>query len=65
MRVAVLLSVLALICGVAAAFGYPAVTINGTPIVGFRGLAISIPVAAAFPSAVYLWHKLFVSSPRR
>jgi hypothetical protein len=58
MRAAALLSLLVLICGVAAALGYPAVRINGTPVVGLWGLAVAIPVAAAFPSAVFAWRKL-------
>jgi hypothetical protein len=65
MRAAALLSLMAIICGIAAAFGYPAAWINGAPVLGLRGLAVSIPIAAAFPLAVYAWRKLFHSKPTR
>jgi hypothetical protein len=58
MRAAVLLSVVAIMCGIAAAFGYPAVWVNGAPVVGLRGLMASIPIAAVFPLAVLAWRTL-------
>jgi hypothetical protein len=58
MRVAVLLSSLFLICGIAAFFGVPAVGFSGQPIVGVRGLVVAL-VAAAVPLAVVLgWRKM-------
>ena len=57
-RVAVLLSVLFLICAIAAFFGVPAVQVGGEPVVGLRGLVVGL-VAAAAPLVVVLgWRKM-------
>lgn len=58
MRAAILLSVLVLICGVAALFGYPTVAVNGDPVMGLPALLISVLLAAVFPGAVFVWRKL-------
>jgi hypothetical protein len=61
MRAAILLSILVLICGVAALFGYPTVSVNGDPVIGLPALLMSVLLAAAFPGAVFVWRKLFSS----
>jgi hypothetical protein len=61
MRGAILGSVLVLICGVAALFGYPAMSVNGTRVFGLPALLISVVLAAAFPAAVFVWRRLFPS----
>ena len=61
MRAAILLSVLVVICGVAALLGYPTVGVNGNPVVGLPALLISVVLAAVFPGAVFVWRKLFSS----
>jgi hypothetical protein len=62
MRVAVLLSALVVICGVAALFGYPTVAVNGQPVIGLPALLMSVVLAAVFPGAVFLWRKRSSSS---
>jgi hypothetical protein len=58
MRVALLLSGLFLICGIAAFFGVPAVGFSGQPIVGVRRFVVGL-VAAAVPLVVVLgWRKM-------
>ena len=61
MRAALLLSVLALVCGVAALFGYPTVSLNSTPAVGLPALLMSMALAAVFPATVLAWRKFFSS----
>ena len=65
MRAAVLLSVLVLICGVAALFGYPTMAVNGDPVVGLPALLASAVLAAVFPGTVFVWRKLFRGSSNR
>jgi hypothetical protein len=45
------------IFGIAALFGLPAVSINGRPIFGVAGLAISLVFAAVPPLVVLGWRK--------
>ncbi len=52
MRAALLLSLLCVICGVAAAFGYPAVYAAGEPTFGLKGLTFALAMALVAPSAV-------------
>jgi hypothetical protein len=59
MRAAILLSVLFLICGVAAFFGVPAVHIDGQPVLGVRGFATALIAAAIPPLVVFGWRKIF------
>ena len=61
MRAALLLSLMVMICGMAAAFGYPAVWISGAPVLGLRGLVAAALMATAFPLAVLIWRKRFHS----
>jgi hypothetical protein len=46
------MSVLLLICGVAALFGVPAVSIGGQPIIGVRGFFLALAAAAVPPIVV-------------
>jgi hypothetical protein len=52
MRAALLLSLMAVICGIAAAFGIPAIYVNARPIFGIAGLAASLVLAAIPPMVV-------------
>jgi len=58
MRVALLLSLLFLICGLAAFFGVPAVNFNGRPITGLVGLLIGLLIAAIPPVVVLGFRRL-------
>lgn len=58
MRAAVLLSVLCVICGLAALFGIPAVYVFRTPVLGVAGFATSLVWAAIPPLAVLAWRRL-------
>jgi hypothetical protein len=53
MRAAYLLSLMCIICGVAAALGYPAVYVAGRAVMGLSGLLIAL-VYATFPPLVVL-----------
>lgn len=57
MRAALLLSLLCLICVVAAAFGRQAVWIDGKPVVGFSGFVIGLLIAPVPPLLVVVWRK--------
>ncbi len=57
MRAAILLSVMFLICGVAALFGVPAVWVNYKPITGLAGLGLSLVWAALPPLVVLGWRR--------
>jgi hypothetical protein len=57
MRAALLLSVMSIICGLAALFGMPAVYFNAKPVVGVAGLATSVVFAAIPPLVVLGWRK--------
>ena len=52
MRAALLLALLFVIGGVAAALGYPAVRFAGTPVAGIKGLVLAVAMAAILPAAV-------------
>ena len=58
MRAAVLLSVLILICGVAALLGIPAVWVDRQPITGIAGFLTALLGAAIPPVVVLGWRKL-------
>ncbi len=58
MRAALLLSLLCVICGVAAAFGVPAVWIRQQPVIGVSGFAVGLLFAAIPPSVVVVWRNL-------
>ena len=57
MRAALLLSVMCIICGLAAAFGVPAVYVSEKPVFGIAGLATSLIFAAIPPLVVLGWRK--------
>ena len=57
MRAAVLLSVMCVICGLAALFGIPAVYVASKPVAGIAGFATSIVFAAIPPIVVLAWRK--------
>jgi hypothetical protein len=57
MRAAVFLSVLCVICGLAALFGIPAVYVSSKPVLGVAGLGTSIVFAAIPPIVVLAWRK--------
>ncbi len=63
MRAAWLLSLMIVICGVAAALGLPAVYVAGRPIFGFSGLLIALVGAALPPLVVIGFKKLRARSP--
>jgi hypothetical protein len=58
MRAAWLLSLMIVICGVAAARGIPAVYVAGRPVFGLSGLLIALAGAALPPLAVIGFKKL-------
>jgi hypothetical protein len=57
MQAALLLSVMCIICGLAALFGIPAVYVNAKPVFGVSGLAASLVFAAIPPLLVLGWRK--------
>ena len=57
MRAALLLSVMSIICGVAAFFGKPAIYVNYKPVLGVAGLATSLLFAAVPTLAVLGWRR--------
>jgi|1185.fasta_scaffold742026_1 hypothetical protein len=57
MRAALLLSVMSVICGLAALFGIPAIYVNAKPLFGIVGLGTSILFAAIPPLVVLGWRK--------
>lgn len=58
MRAALLLSVMFMICGVAALFGIPAIGFNDKPVLGVAGLATALVYAAVPPLLVLGWRKI-------
>jgi hypothetical protein len=58
MRAALMLSVLCIICGLAALFGVPAVYVGGKPVLGVLGFAASLVGAAVPPIGVLGWRRL-------
>jgi hypothetical protein len=58
MRAALLLSVLCIVCGLAALVGVPAVYVGGKPVLGVLGFAASLVGAAVPPVWVLSWRKL-------
>ena len=58
MRAAVLLSILCLICGLAALFGVHAVYVGGQAMVGLKGLVVAMAGAVVPPALVLGWRKL-------
>ena len=64
MRAALLLSLLCLICGVAATFGIQAIWIRGQPVVGLTGLGIGLLSAAISPLIVLGW-RMIKKGPRK
>jgi hypothetical protein len=57
MRAALLLSVVCVICGLAALFGIPAVYASAKPLFGVVGLVTSLAFAAIPPLVVLGWRK--------
>jgi 4-amino-4-deoxy-L-arabinose transferase-like glycosyltransferase len=57
MRAALLLSVMCVICGLAALFGIPAVYVAAKPLFGVVGLAASLVFAVIPPLVVLGWRK--------
>jgi hypothetical protein len=57
MRAALLLSLMSLICGVAALFGIPAIWVGGRPIAGIAGLLTALLFAAVPPLVVLGWRE--------
>jgi hypothetical protein len=57
MRAALLLSIMCVICGLAALFGIPAVYVTSKPVLGVAGFATSIVYAAILPIVVLGWRK--------
>jgi 4-amino-4-deoxy-L-arabinose transferase-like glycosyltransferase len=57
MRAALLLSVMFVICGLAALFGIPAIYVHAKPLFGAAGLATSLLMAAIPPLVVLGWRK--------
>jgi len=57
MRAALLMSVLSVICGIAALFGIPAVYVHHKPLFGVVGLATSLLLGAIPPLVVLGWRK--------
>ena len=57
MRAALLLSVMCVICGLAALFGIPAIYVNAKPLFGVVGLATSLLFASIPPLVVLGWRK--------
>jgi len=57
MRVALLLSVMCVVCGLAALFGVPAVYVRGEPLFGALGLATSLVFAMVPPLVVLGWRR--------
>jgi hypothetical protein len=52
LRAAILLSLFFVICGVAAALGFPTVTVDSEAVTGARGLAIGLTLAVLPPLIV-------------
>jgi hypothetical protein len=57
MRAALLLSVICVICGLAALFGIPAIYVNAKPLFGVAGLATALLFATIPPLVVLGWRK--------
>ena len=58
MRAALLLSLVATICGLAALFGVPAIYVGGEPVFGFEGFVTSLVFSAIPPLGVLGWRRL-------
>ena len=58
MRAAVLLSVVFIICGIAALSGIPAIYVGNKPVLGVLGFATSLVFAAVPPLVVLGWRKM-------